>query len=324
VLLPPSKLAPPWMASEAESSSVTAKGPLYRRNTSGLHRRQDHWSELEYHEGLLCVRLFIVYKLIASDLDGTLLNSAHQVNDFTAETLQVLQDRGLQLVIATGRHFLDVAGIRAALGIRAHLITSNGARVHAPDDTLIHHRDVDPATARALTDRKFADGTLLNFYLDDEWLIDQPSERLGSMHKDSGFTYRITDLARHDGHGVAKVLYVAQHDHLLEVEAKLHACFGDTVTITFSAPNCLEVMAPGVTKGSALQMILDRLSIDAAHCLAFGDGQNDIELLQLAGHPRLMGNAHPRLAEQLPLARRIGSNEQSAVAAHLRELFGLN
>lgn len=265
-----------------------------------------------------------MYKLIASDLDGTLLDHAHQVNDITAATLQALQQRGIKLVIATGRHFLDVAGIRATLGIDAHLITSNGARVHAPDDTLIHRRDLDPEIVHTLTEETFTAGTLLNFYLDEEWLIDQPSDRLLSMHKDSGFSYRIADLRRHDGHGVAKVLYVAAHQHLLGVEEKLHARFGDTVTITFSAQNCLEVMAQGVSKGSALQMILDRLGIDAAHSLAFGDGQNDIELLQAVGHPRIMGNAHPRLAEQLPQARRIGSNEESAVATHLRALFGLD
>lgn len=264
-----------------------------------------------------------MYKLIASDLDGTLLDSAHQVNAFTASTLQTLQQQGVHLVIATGRHYRDVAGIRAALGIRAHLITSNGARVHAPDDTLIHRQNVDPALVRALADPALSAGTLLNFYLDEEWLIDQPSDRLLAMHKDSGFSYRITDLHRHDGQGVAKVLYVAAHDHLLGVEEKLHARFGDRATITFSAPDCLEVMAPGVSKGDALRLILERLGIDASHCLAFGDGQNDVELLQVAGHPRIMANAHPRLAEQLPQARRIGSHQDSAVATHLRELFGL-
>jgi hydroxymethylpyrimidine pyrophosphatase-like HAD family hydrolase len=80
---------------------------------------------------------------------------------------------------------------------------------------------------------------------------------------------------------------------LLTVEAKLHQALGDHAYITFSADNCLEVMAPGVSKGHALQLVLDELAIDTADCLAFGDGQNDIELLQTVGHPRVMANAHP-------------------------------
>jgi hypothetical protein len=69
-------------------------------------------------------------------------------------------------------------------------------------------------------------------------------------------------------------------------------------------------MAPGVSKGHALQLVLDELAIDTADCLAFGDGQNDIELLQTVGHPRVMANAHP--ASQLPQAQTVASNVSPA------------
>lgn len=265
-----------------------------------------------------------MYQIIASDLDGTLLDSNHMVDAYTADTLQQLADRGLHFVIATGRHFKDVSGIRSMLGIRAHLITSNGARVHAPDDQLIYSKNVDAALVRELAQPKYAMGTLLSFYLDHDWLIDQPSPRLLEMHQDSGFHYQIRNLSKHNGEGVAKVLYVGEHSHLLQIEQRLQAAFGDTVTITFSAQDCLEVMAPGVSKGSALSMVLERLGLDAQNCLAFGDGQNDLELLQTAGHPRLMGNANPRLVAMLPHVKRIGSNQDSSVARHLRLLFNVS
>lgn len=243
------------------------------------------------------------------------------VDAYTADTLRLLADKGLHFVIATGRHYQDVIGIRAALGIRAHLITSNGARVHDPENQQIYSKNVDAALVRQLAQAEFAAGTLLSFYLDDAWLIDQPSPTLLAMHQDSGFHYQISDLARHSGAGVAKILYVGEHDHLLEIEQKVQQRFGDAITITFSAQDCLEIMAPGVSKGSALSLVLERLNLDADHCLAFGDGQNDLELLQTAGHPRLMGNAHPRLASMLPHVKRIGSNQDSSVARHLRQLF---
>jgi len=264
-----------------------------------------------------------VYQLIVSDLDGTLLDANHSVDPYTAETLQALENLGVYLVIATGRHFLDVAGIRAALGVRAHLITANGARIHDPADRLIYRRDIPSELVRQLADPALSRGCLLNFYVDDGWLIDQPCQRLFDVHRDSGFQYQLSDLTQHSGEGVGKVLYIAPHDHLLTVEQQLHQRFGDGAAITFSAPDCLEVMARDVSKGSALQIVLDQLGIDAAHCLAFGDNQNDIELLQVAGHPRVMGNAHPRLTAQLPDAMRIGHNHEAAVARHLRELFKL-
>ncbi|WP_199153610.1 Cof-type HAD-IIB family hydrolase [Chromobacterium sp. ASV23] len=263
------------------------------------------------------------YRFIASDLDGTLLDVHHAVDPLTADTLQRLERRGVQFAIATGRHYLDVKGIRQALGVRAHLITSNGARVHDPDNALIHRQDIDAELVRQMAQPEFAAGAIVNFYLDDEWLISEPSQALLDMHRDSGMVYRVCDLGRHDGARVGKVLYIAPHAHLLEVERKLRARFGDRLYITFSLDHCLEVMAAGVSKGHALQLVLDRLAIPASECLAFGDGQNDIELLQAAGHPRLMGNAHPRLRRELPHARQIASHADSGVARHLRELFAL-
>jgi Cof subfamily protein (haloacid dehalogenase superfamily) len=245
------------------------------------------------------------------------------VDAYTSHTLRLIADQGVALVIATGRHYRDVAGIRSTLGVRAHLITSNGARVHDPDDRLIHQRNIDPELVRQLAAPEFAHDTLLNFYLDDTWLIDQPCDWIQEMHQDSGFQYQVSDLARHPGNGVAKILYVSEHDHLVKLEARIQVHFGSKVTITFSAENCLEVMAPAVSKGNALKLVLNQLGISAENCLAFGDGQNDLELLQTAGHPRLMGNAHPRMSAQLPQVLRIGSNQDAGVARHLRTLFVL-
>ena len=76
-----------------------------------------------------------MYQVIATDLDGTLLNADHQVDPFTVATVRKLEAQGLKFIIATGRHYRDVAGIRDVLGIRPYLVTSNGARIHAPEST---------------------------------------------------------------------------------------------------------------------------------------------------------------------------------------------
>ena len=70
-----------------------------------------------------------MYKAVISDLDGTLLNSQHQVSDFTRSTLKTLVDGGVKFIVATGRHIIDVQGIRQRMGFECDLITSNGALV---------------------------------------------------------------------------------------------------------------------------------------------------------------------------------------------------
>ena len=260
--------------------------------------------------------------MIVSDLDGTLLDAEHKVDAFTAATFQALAQQGIQIAIATGRHFLDVQGIRETLGVSAHLITSNGARVHDPDNNEIFAENVEPSLARQLLQAEISAGTLLNIYVDDGWLVERDCpELVGVYYKDSGFSYQVNDLKNHHGEGIAKILYIADHATLCELEAKIIERFGDAIYITFSADDCLEVMAPTVSKGHALSEVLGRLRIDAEHCYAFGDGQNDIQLLAVAGNAYVMGNASPKLKAAHPQATVIGHNSANGVAHHLRHIF---
>ncbi|MBN3792554.1 Cof-type HAD-IIB family hydrolase [Burkholderia sp. Ac-20353] len=267
-----------------------------------------------------------MYKVIATDLDGTLLNSNHQLDPYTIETVRRLDRDGLQFVIATGRHYADVAGIRDVLGIRPYLITSNGARVHAPDDTTIHAQDIDPEIVRCLVQPEVA-GThgrvIVNLFADRHWLIDRDAPHLLDFHQDSGFRYDVIDMAAHAGADIAKVLYIGDPADLAGVSERLHAQFGDRLYVTYSLPDCLEVMAANVSKGRALRSVLGRLGVETGHCIAFGDNMNDIDLLETAGHAYMMNNANPDLIARLPHIPRIGNNFDAGVARHLRTLFAL-
>ncbi|WP_434661254.1 Cof-type HAD-IIB family hydrolase [Paraburkholderia sp. A1BS-2L] len=269
-----------------------------------------------------------MYKVIATDLDGTLLNADHQLDPFTVATFNKLNGQGLQFIIATGRHYCDVASIRGLLGVPAYLITSNGARVHGPDDALIHASDLpEPVVHRLVApDTVGAHGRLIvSLFTDREWFIDRDAPELLAYHQDSGFTYRVTEnLGAIGGAGVAKALYIGDPADLAEVQRSLEREFGDALYITYSLPDCLEVMVAGVSKGRALRVVLDRLNVDVARCVAFGDNMNDIDLLETAGHPFMMNNANPDLIARLPQVPRIGNNFEAGVAHHLRKLFALD
>ncbi|CAB3697412.1 Cof-type HAD-IIB family hydrolase [Trinickia soli] len=267
-----------------------------------------------------------MYKLVATDLDGTLLNSDHQLDPFTVATVRRLAESGVQFVIATGRHYCDVAGIRDVLGIRPYLVTSNGARVHAPDDTMIHSRNLSDEAVRRLVQPEIVGDhgrVIVNLFADDAWLIDRDAPELLAFHQDSGFRYEIIDMCAHDGFDIAKVLYIGDPSDLAPIAARLESEFGDALYVTYSLPDCLEVMTSNVSKGRALRFVLGRLQMHASHCVAFGDNMNDIDLLETAGHPFMMNNANPDLIARLPFVPRIGNNFEAGVAHHLRKLFSL-
>ena len=267
-----------------------------------------------------------MYSVIATDLDGTLLNGEHQLDPYTIETVRRLDRDGLQFNIATGRHYADVTGIRDVLGIRPYLITSNGARVHAPDDTMIHAQDIEPAIVRRIVQPDVAGPhgrVIVNLFADHGWLIDRDAPHLLDFHRDSGFGYDVIDMASHGGSDIAKVLYIGEPADLAAVAARLGALFGDALYVTYSLPDCLEVMAANVSKGCALRAVLERLGVGRDRCIAFGDNMNDVDLLETAGHAFMMHNANPDLIARLPHIPRIGNHFDAGVARHLRALFGL-
>jgi Cof subfamily protein (haloacid dehalogenase superfamily) len=266
-----------------------------------------------------------MYPVIATDLDGTLLNSNHQTDPFTVQTVRELHARGVRFIIASGRHYRDVVGIREALGIDAHLITSNGARIHAPDNERIYARDIHAEAVRRLVQPDLAgsERVIVNLFADDAWLIDRHAPHLLVFHQDSGFNYEVMDLREHDGENIAKVLYIGEPADLRITAANIEREFGDSVYVTYSLPDCLEVMTSDVSKGRALRFVLDRLDIDPARCVAFGDNMNDIDLLETAGYPFMMNNANPDLIARLPDVPRVGNNFDAGVARQLRKLFGM-
>lgn len=263
-----------------------------------------------------------MYKLIASDLDGTLLTPEHHVSAKTKAVIRTLVQRGFPFVIATGRHFLDVNDICSEVGTNTYVITANGARVHNQAGEMVYRKNIEPPMVRALLRPEFCAGTVLNMYRDDGWFINQPLPWLLDMHETSGFQYQLFDPAKHDGQGVSKVFYVAGHAHLLNLKSRLEAHFGpDTLAMTFSIPDCLEVMHKTVSKGEALQQVARLQGISLAECLAFGDGLNDYEMLSIVGKGLIMANAHEALKVRLPLHEVIGRNVDDGVAAYLGQLY---
>lgn len=263
-----------------------------------------------------------MYAAIATDLDGTLLDAGHTITPDTAATLREAARRGIHMVIATGRHWRDVQRLATGLDFPFSIISSNGARVHSHEGELLYAADLEPEIVRALIQPELAHGTLLALYL-DEGALSHIHEGFRSPDGESEFGTPNSELAAHHGQGVAKVLYSGTPARLAEIEQQILARCGGQITLTYSQPHYLEAMAPGVSKGHALSALLSRLGVDAAHCAAFGDGLNDVEMLQTVGHPFRMANANPKLHALLPHINQAGHHNEGGVARQIRLALGL-
>ncbi|MCS0352936.1 Cof-type HAD-IIB family hydrolase [Vibrio ordalii] len=261
--------------------------------------------------------------IVASDLDGTLLAPNHQLSEFTKQTLQALHQKGFTFIFATGRHHVDVAGIRQLAGIPAYMITSNGARVHDQHDNLMYSKNVPQELVQPVIDVfKQNPDIFVHIYHDESWLLNKEDETLRDFHEESGFSYQVFDVNNAPTEGVAKIFFThpaQDHELLAQFEERLNDIFGDKLNVAFSTPWCLEVMAAEVSKGDALKAVAESLNLTLDNCIAFGDGMNDVEMLSMAGKGLVMGTSHQKVFNALPNNTVIGSNAEDAVAHYLRE-----
>ncbi|ADP11093.1 putative sugar phosphatase [Erwinia sp. Ejp617] len=265
----------------------------------------------------------VMYPIVASDLDGTLLLPNHTLSPFARETLQLLTAKGFHFIFATGRHYIDVAQMRDSLGIDAWMITSNGARVHntAGERVFSHNLDEDIAHELFTMQHHHAD-IYTNVYRDEEWFLNRHRPDEMDFFQESDFAYQIYQPGQLAADGISKVFFTcAIPELLIPLEQALLARWGDRVNVSFSLPTCLEVMAGGVSKGHALDAVAKFLGYSLRECIAFGDGMNDKEMLSMAGKGYIMSNAHQRLKDVLPELEVIGSNGDQAVPHTLRRLF---
>ncbi|EEX95511.1 hypothetical protein VIOR3934_03569 [Vibrio orientalis CIP 102891 = ATCC 33934] len=263
------------------------------------------------------------FHIVASDLDGTLLAPNHQLSAYSKETLKTLHEKGFTFIFATGRHHVDVAGIREIAGIPAYMITSNGARVHDQNDQLMYSKNVPEELVQPVIDVIRQDPEIfVHMYQNEDWLLDRDDEMLAKFHSESGFAYKRFAADAAPTNGIAKVFFThpeQDHDHLVTFEQKLREAFGDQLNIAFSTPWCLEVMAAEVSKGHALEAVAKSLNLTLDNCIAFGDGMNDAEMLAMAGKGLVMATSHHKVKEALPNNEVIGSNADDAVAHYLQD-----
>ncbi|AMF97850.1 Cof-type HAD-IIB family hydrolase [Vibrio harveyi] len=262
-----------------------------------------------------------ITKIVASDLDGTLLAPNHQLSAYSKETLKALHEQGYTFVFATGRHHVDVASIRRTVGIPAYMITSNGARVHDQNDQEMYSQNVPEDLVQPVIDTIKTDPEILiHMYQNDDWLLNKDDEQLRDFHEE--FTYKLYDQDNAPTDGIAKVFFThpaQDHEHLVTFETKLREQFGDRLNIAFSTPWCLEVMSAGVSKGDALKAVAESIGLTLENTIAFGDGMNDVEMLSMAGKGLVMGTSHEKVMKALPNNEVIGSNVDDAVAHYLQD-----
>ncbi|WP_022942521.1 Cof-type HAD-IIB family hydrolase [Psychromonas hadalis] len=262
-----------------------------------------------------------MYKVAISDLDGTLLGPDHKISAQTKKSIHHWIESGRKFVIATGRHYIEAKSLQDQLGEPIYLITSNGARVHNKWGEIILKQNLPTEIATEICEITFDKTIQINLFTDQHWYANFRLKELDDIGLGGDFDCQETDIQSLDKSNTIKIFFWAEREQLEVVYQTLNNRFGSRINLTFSLDKCLEVMDANTNKGTAVKAVLKDKGFSTEEAIAFGDGMNDIEMLNVVGKPILMKNAQKALREALPNAEVTASAKEHGVALKIDQLL---
>jgi len=240
-----------------------------------------------------------MYRLIAIDIDDTLMDSQGRITPATRAALAEAAARGIIITLATGRMFASARNVAADLGLVVPLITYQGSLVkHASSGDVLYERTVPPDAAQAVYDHCRQHGLHLQAYVDDRLIVPEDNAKVRAYSANSAVPFEVAaDFAAVIRRPQTKLLIIDEPDVLDGLLVHFRRLFGGTVQITKSKPHYLEFTHPEGTKGHALRFLAAHFGIPAEETMAFGDSWNDRDMLEAAGFAVAMGNAVPELKQ---------------------------
>ncbi|MFA9380352.1 MAG: Cof-type HAD-IIB family hydrolase [Acetanaerobacterium sp.] len=237
----------------------------------------------------------MTYKLIAVDMDDTLLSNDLTISSGNAQALKAACALGVQVVLCSGREMYSMMGFARQLGMIEYMVTYNGGAACRVDtgEQLFEHR-VDAKTVRLLIDigRRF--DLPPQIYTEQGLLVECYNERVRYYEHEAFVEAAVVDdLKAHAAEGSLKVLFNADPAQLAKVQEAAQSLAGEAFDMFYSKPCYLEFVSIACNKGKTLSSLADRLGISADEIIAVGDSFNDLSMLRMAGMGVAMANAHP-------------------------------
>jgi Cof subfamily protein (haloacid dehalogenase superfamily) len=224
-------------------------------------------------------------RAVAMDLDRTILPETLELRPRLIDAVRAVAAAGVVPIVATGRMLRSSLPFALELGVTAPLICYQGALIADPQTgEWLRHEPMPVPLAREVIEACRKRDQHCNVYVDDELYVDELNVYALEYARHAKLeAHAVGDLERWLTQPTTKIVVVGEPELLDALQIELRAQFGDRLFIAKSLPFFLEVAQPGVSKGSALEWVCDRISIEPAHVVSFGDGANDIELLRDAG-----------------------------------------
>ena len=232
-------------------------------------------------------------KLLALDLDGTLVADSHTIPARTQAAIKAAATQGVHVAIATGREYPVTRKFLQMLGLTAPVICYQGALIYDPQtDTTIANEGIPLLLAHRLIDQARSQKLALYLYFGHEAFVETATEFSRALLNHTGISpTEVNDLKQVATSPPNKGLIVHPAEEAGTAAEQLAAALGNYLNVFRSLDTLIEVTSPNVSKGNALATLADYYGISQSEVMAIGDQDNDIDMIAWAGVGVAMGNA---------------------------------
>jgi Cof subfamily protein (haloacid dehalogenase superfamily) len=240
----------------------------------------------------------LALRAVASDLDGTLLDGrTFEPSARTVAAIAAAEASGIRVILATGRMFQSTRRIAAMLDVHGPVICYQGALVGDTDTgEVLLHTPLDVPLACEILHALGPHARTTNAYVDDELYVTEANPEAVRYAEIAGVPLHVVgNLAEWLDRPTTKLVTVGEPSWLDPLRDELQASFGHRAFIAKSLPIFLEFASPKVSKSAAMTFLGERLGFNAQQCVAFGDGENDRDLIAWAGLGVAVANASEQL-----------------------------
>lgn len=232
------------------------------------------------------------YKLIALDIDGTLLGSDHQVSSANRKAISRAREKGIEVILSTGRHYMTCSKIAKSLDLSSYLVTVNGSEIWTTSGELVERQLIDVEIIKILVELQKKHKAWAWMASTDEVFRGEIPEDLGA-HDWLKFGFDLPN---------EKV-----RDTILEELSK-----EERIELSNSSPTNIEINAEGINKARAVEKVCGELGITMDQVITMGDSLNDIKMIEEAGLGIAMGNAQEEVKKAADWIT--GKNDEDGVA----------
>ena len=243
----------------------------------------------------------MTYRLVAVDLDGTLLDQERQLRPTTVEIIKTVAAQGVKFTIATGRLYPSALPFARQLGLDVPIITYNGAMIKSSlSGEVIQHLTLTRDLAREAL-QLMANEDLYRFLYLEDCIYTDAAEYVQYSAALQVPIHLVEDLNPVLETNPTMVVFRAAQEKIPGLTEKLAANFGEAVYVLNSWPDFVELLHPQASKAKALARLAADLGIRREEIIAIGDGWNDVEMLEYAGLGVAVANAQAEVKARADL-----------------------